>query len=141
MTGPALDVGLRLGVAAAVAVGVVAARAGLAAWRDSRRRRAIAGAPLPSLAGGETTVLLFTGSLCTDCARQKEILQDVRSQVGGWRVREVQAAREQPLAARFGVQSVPATVLLDREGHSVAVNYGLAEANVLLAQLGPLVAA
>jgi thiol-disulfide isomerase/thioredoxin len=141
MTGPALDVGLRLGVAGAVAVGVVAGRAGLATWRDWRRRRAIAGAPLPGLSGGQTTVLLFTGSLCTDCARQKEILQDVRSQVGGWRVREVQAAREQPLAARFGVQSVPATVLLDREGHSVAVNYGLAEADVLLGQLRPLVAA
>ncbi len=141
MTGPVLDVGLRLGVVGAAAVGVVAGRAGLAAWRDWRRRRAIAGAPLPGLADGLTTVLLFTGSLCSECVRQKEILQDVGRQVGGWRVREVQAAREQPLAARFGVESVPATVLLDREGRSVAVNYGLADADVLLGQLRPLVAA
>jgi thiol-disulfide isomerase/thioredoxin len=141
MTGPVLDVAVRVGVVGAVAAGVVAGRAGLATWRDWRRRRAIAGAPLPGLAGGQTTVLLFTGSLCTDCVRQREILQDVGRQVGGWRVHEVQAAREQPLAARFGVESVPATVLLDREGHSVAVNYGLAGADVLLGQLRPLVAA
>lgn len=141
MTGPALDVGLRVGVAGAIGVGVLVSRAGLGAWRDRRRRRAISGPPLPELAAGETTILLFTGFLCTDCARQKEILEDVGTRVGRWRVHEVQAAREHSLAARFGVESVPATVLLDRAGQPVAVNYGLVEADVLLGQCRPLMAA
>lgn len=135
MTGAALDVGLRLGVAAALGTGLVASRAGLLAWRDRRRRRAMSGPPLPDLAGGEPTVLLFTGALCSDCTRQKEILQDVRTRVGGWRMREVRAARERPLAARFGVESVPATVLLTATGRPVAVNYGLAAAHVVQGQL------
>jgi thiol-disulfide isomerase/thioredoxin len=135
MTDPALDVGLRLAVAAALGTGLVAGRAGLAAWRDHRRHRAIGGPALPELALGEATVLLFTGSLCADCIRQKEILQAVRTRLGGWRIHEVHAAREQPLAARFGVQSVPATVVLDPKGQPVAVNYGVQDIGVMFDQL------
>lgn len=135
------DLELRLGLTAALGAGVIAGRLGLATWRDRRRSRAIAGRPLPELAAGEPTVLLFTGSLCSDCIRQKRILQDVRTRLGGWRMHELYAAKEAPLAARFGIQSVPATVLLGPEGRSVAVNYGLVQADVLVGQLRPLVAA
>jgi len=135
------DLGLRLGVTAVLGAGVVAGRLGLIAWRDQRRSRALAGRPLPDLAAGEPTVLLFTGTLCSDCIRQKRILVDLRRRLGGWRMRELHAAKEGPLAARFGIQSVPATVLLGPEGRSVAVNYGLVQADVLVNQLRPLVAA
>jgi thiol-disulfide isomerase/thioredoxin len=138
MTGPALDVGLRLAVAAALGTGLVAGRAGLAAWRDRRRRRAIGGPALPELALGEATVLLFTGSLCADCIRQKEILEEVQTRLGGWRIHEVRAAREQQLAARFGVQSVPATVVLDPKGQPMSVNYGLQDIGVMVGQLQAL---
>jgi hypothetical protein len=136
-----VDLLVRAGVVAGAGAVVLVGRAGLLAWQRARVRKALAGRPLPDLAAGMPTVLLFTGTLCSDCIRQKEILQDLRSQLDGWRIREVLAAGESDLATRFGVESVPATVLLDRAGSPTAVNYGLVDANAFLGQLHELVAA
>jgi F plasmid transfer operon protein len=141
MTEPAVDLLVRAGVVAASGALLLVGRAGLQAWQRARVRKALAGRALPELAAGMPTVLLFTGALCSDCLRQKEILQGLRSQLEGWRVREVVAAGERSLAARFGVESVPATVLLDRAGSPTAVNYGLVDASAFLGQLHELVAA
>jgi len=135
MTDPALDLALRVGLTAAAGAGVIAGRAVLLGWRDRRRRRAMNGAPLPELAAGEPTVLLFTGALCGDCIEQKEILQEIRTRLGGWRIQEVRAAVEPSLATRFGVLSVPATVVLDQQGRPVSINYGLQAARPIVRQL------
>lgn len=139
MTDPALDLALRLGLTAAAGAGVIGGRAALGHWRDRRRRRGMTGAPLPELAAGEPTVLLFTGALCGDCIQQKEILQEIRTRLGGWRIQEVRAAVERSLATRFGVESVPATVVLDRQGRPMSINYGLQAAPSMIRQLQAVV--
>lgn len=140
MTGAAMDLLVRVGITGVMGAGLLGARAGLQLWRQGRARKAMAGRPLPDLAAGTPTVLLFTGALCSDCLRQKEILQGLHTQLDGWRVREVMAATERPLAARFGVESVPATVLLNGAGSPTAVNYGLVDADAFMKQLQALVA-
>jgi thioredoxin-like negative regulator of GroEL len=45
------------------------------------------------------------------------------------------AAKDVALAGRFGVQSVPATVVLNRSGKPVGVNYGLVSGDIIASQL------
>lgn len=139
MTDPMVEFALRLGIVAASGGAVSSFAWGSRAWRKRRRQLALQSATTPELAQGEPTVLLFSGALCADCNQQKAILVDISKGLGdGWRLREVQAAAEVPLARRFGVESVPATVVLDSAGRPAAVNYGLVDSDTLIRQLAPL---
>ncbi len=139
MTDPGLDLGLRLGIVAAAGGAVWLSARGSEVWRSYRRRRALETGRTPELTRDVPALLLFSGTLCVDCARQKEILLGLREELGaGWRLHEVHAASEVQLARRFRVESVPATVVLDRAGRPVAVNYGLVDAGTLSKQLQPL---
>ena len=139
MTDPMVDLALRLGIVAAAGAAVSLFALGSRVWRERRRHVALLSRPTPELTRGEPTVLLFSGALCADCTQQKAILVDIRQGLGGgWRLREVQAAAELPLARRFGVESVPATVVLDSAGRPAAVNYGLVDGDTLSRQLAAL---
>jgi thiol-disulfide isomerase/thioredoxin len=107
-----------------------------AAWR----RRGLVGAVRePGLSGGETTLLFFTGEYCTTCKyRQKPAIDALRADITGLRVVEIDAAREESLARRFKVLSLPTTVLLAADGRVGAVNYGFAPGEQLRAQLAGL---
>ncbi len=135
MNGPVRDLVWRLAVVVLAAALLLAIRAVAAARGARMRERALQGDAVPGLGGSEPSVLLFTGSLCGDCVRQKEILLDLHRQAGGWQLREVLAAREADLARRFEVEMVPATAVLDATGRPVAVNYGLVAAGQLKRQL------
>lgn len=139
MTRAALDVGIRLAILAALGTAMVGARWLIATGRARRQRRALRFGRAPEITAGSPTVLLFSGALCGDCERQKEILSELQvTHRNGWRVREVHAAAEVQLASRFGVESVPATVILDGGGRALAVNYGLIDAAALRRQLEPV---
>jgi len=138
MRGPVLEFAWRLGLVGLALLGMLLVRAVFLARAARRRRRGLASEPAPALSRGQPTVLLFSGALCGDCIRQKEILADLRTAMGnGWRIREVQAAQEGDLSRRFGVESIPATVVLDAGGRPLAVNYGLVPPGTLQGQLQP----
>jgi thioredoxin-like negative regulator of GroEL len=133
------ELGLRIAVVVVIAVALLLGRRLVNAWQAGRRRRGLRSAFLPDLTQGSPTVLLFTGTLCGDCVMQKEILLEMRSALGnGWQLREVQAAQEGGFARRFGIESVPSTVVIKPEGATVAINYGLVPAETLTGQLKPL---
>jgi thiol-disulfide isomerase/thioredoxin len=139
MPQPTLDLALRV-LFVGVALGlVVSARPLLQlafqAGRNSRRRRALASDALPEWRTGRPLVLLFTGAVCSDCVRQKDVLERLSADGNGVDVHEVNAAGEAQLTRRFGIRSVPSTVVLDGDGRPTAVNYGLVEASTLLSQL------
>ena len=100
-------------------------------WRRVDRMRN------PELSQGKTTVLFFTGEHCSVCHhRQKPALEVVRSSHNGdLRVIELDAAEESSLARRFGVLSLPSTVILAADGTVGAVNYGFAPSDQLNAQV------
>jgi len=135
---PVVALGLRL-VALAGAGGLLLAGRAALGWRAERRERRALGVSAAEEGGGRPAVLLFTGTLCADCGRQKDILAELRGHLGGWELREVPAARDIRLARRFGVESVPATVVLDVAGRAVAVNYGLTDLALLTRQVESLV--
>lgn len=134
MRDPSAALLLRAFVVALVAGLIVAGRPLLQAWRRNRGRRALQTGALPEWRTGRPLVLLFTGTLCSDCIRQKDVLARL-APAGEIAVQEIFAARSPQLARRFGVRSVPATVVLDGEGRPQAVNYGLVDAATLVRQL------
>lgn len=103
-------------------------------WRRVDRMRN------PELSQGRTTVLFFTGEHCSVCHhRQKPALEVVRSSHNGdLRVIELDAVEESSLARRFGVLSLPSTVVLAADGTVGAVNYGFAPSDQLNAQVASL---
>ncbi len=136
MNDPFRALALRAVVLLLVAGLMVAAWGALRAWGAYRRRQALLTSPAPELTQGKPTILLFTGTLCSDCHTQKQIITMLLAEMAdGWRLREVHAAREVGVARRFGVESVPATVVIDAGGRPRAVNYGLVEAGALSRQL------
>ncbi len=105
-----------------------------------RRRRLVGHLREPALSRGETTLLFFTGEHCTTCKyRQKPAIDAVQRDLGRLRVVEIDAAREDRLAGRFKVLSLPTTVLLAADGRVAAVNYGFAPGEQLRSQLAGLV--
>ncbi|MEO6797512.1 MAG: thioredoxin family protein [Candidatus Dormibacter sp.] len=129
------SIAIRLVIIAIALVAVFAGRALLRRLQAGRRHRVLQGRAHPEMSQGERTVLLFSGTLCGDCIRQKDALTALNGSAGHFRVNEVMAAREPDLAGQFGVQSVPATVILDGDGKPVAVNYGFVTGEVIASQL------
>ena len=104
-----------------------------------RRRGLVGAAREPLLSQGQRTVLFFTGEHCSTCKyRQKPAIESLQGDVADLRVVEIDAAREERLARRFKVLSLPTTVLLAADGRVGAVNYGFAPGDQLRAQLAGL---
>jgi thiol-disulfide isomerase/thioredoxin len=128
---------LRLAVLAALLAGMALAWLLIPAWARLRAERRVNHLREPGLTAGEPTVLFFTGEYCSVCRhRQKPALERLStSRPGGLRVVELDAAREGDLVRRFGVLSLPSTVVLAADGTVGAINYGFAPEQQLAAQL------
>jgi hypothetical protein len=135
MAEPVIGVAVRVGVVVVVLAGVLLGRLLLNRWQAARRARVLRSDAMPEVSNGQASVLLFTGTLCSDCMVQKDILKELQSSAAPFHLREVMAAKDTVLADRFGVQSVPATVVLNREGKPVGVNYGLVSGDIIASQL------
>lgn len=119
---------------AAVILGAVLAIAVLARAVARRRARRVLSAPAdPSLATGAVTLLYFHGDHCGDCLVQEHELDRLLMDRPDLAIRADHAPS--PLSARFGVLSVPSTVVLAADGKVVAVNYGLARLPRLVEQV------
>ena len=105
-----------------------------------RRSRRVSRMHEPGLSAGRPTILYFTADYCTVCRyRQKPALESLRASLnGGFRIVEVDAVKESALARRFGVLSLPTTVVLAADGTVGAVNYGFAPRDQLDAQVRSL---
>ncbi|CAN5547256.1 hypothetical protein BH23CHL5_BH23CHL5_26760 [soil metagenome] len=114
-------------IAIVIAAGFVAKRIGL--QRASRWQ----GRVLPEASsGGHPEILMFFGPKCTACDRQKSILAEhFPNTDAGLRVRFVDAVRDQEMAIRMGVRSVPTTFVTDSAGIIVACHTGVVSADIL----------
>lgn len=108
----------------------VAAAAGWVWGRDRRLRRRLR---LPE----GPAVIAFTHRLCGPCRTQQlPALQRLRQLAGpDLRVELVDVEREGHLARRFGIFTVPSTVVVGSDGRVVAFNHGFADEAKLLRQL------
>ena len=123
-------------VAGGIALLIVAGRA----FVSARRRRALAAAPFaPAGSTGEAgpvRVLAFSTPQCQQCRLlQKPALAEVAAQTARVEILSIDALAEPELAERYGILTVPSTVVLAPNGRASAVNYGFAPAKLLLEQI------
>jgi thioredoxin-like negative regulator of GroEL len=126
-------------VAALAAVLALAGRA-LAVRRLRGLRRAEPAdlwAALGTEPDGRPAVVAFSSPSCAACrTAQDPALAELQARLeGGVRVIHVDAAERPEVARRFGVLTVPSTVVLDRRGAVTDANQGFASADRLAAQL------
>lgn len=109
---------------------------GLLRWRTTRFRRQGA-TDLVTRPVSRPLVLAFSTPDCVPCRTlQKPALEElVRRHPGRVEVRDVDATLEAELAKRFGIFTVPTTVVVDRWGHILAINHGVAPWEKLANQL------
>lgn len=89
------------------------------------------------LEDGRPMVLAFSTPDCVPCrTAQKPALEQLqRRYANRVDVRVVDATLNPELAERFGILTVPSTVVVGANGKVVAINYGLARADKLAIQL------
>jgi len=86
--------------------------------------------------GGQPSLLYFWSDHCAPCVTQSRVLQQLPAQVAHRiQIRQIDAERDSETAARYGVFTLPTTMLLDRDGSVRHVNYGLADAGKLVQQM------
>jgi thioredoxin-like negative regulator of GroEL len=99
------------------------------AWQRSRAASAFE----PT---GKPTVLYFRSDTCAPCVAQARFIEQVRRQFGDRvAIEKIDADAERERAGRFGVFTVPTTLVIDAEGKVRHANYGLAGPDKLARQL------
>lgn len=106
----------------------------------ARRRRALASGPLTLPTSGNEAgrvhLLAFSTPQCRQCRLlQKPALEEVRARSDLAEIVPIDALEQPELAKRYGILTVPSTVVLAADGRATAVNYGYVPAKLLLEQV------
>lgn len=106
----------------------------------TRKRRALTSGPLmlptSGKRAGRVHLLAFSTPQCRQCRLlQKPALKEVTALSDLVEVVPVDALEQPELAQRYGILTVPSTVVLAADGRATAVNYGYAPAKLLLEQV------
>jgi hypothetical protein len=112
----------------AVAILAIAAAARVLVLRRGRRR-ALAASPPPA---AEPYILYFTGEHCTVCRTHQE---PALSALEGVRIERVDVGAEPDVGRRYGVYTLPTTIVISPSGTPAHVNYGYISADRLRRQL------
>jgi thiol-disulfide isomerase/thioredoxin len=89
-----------------------------------------------TVAEGKPAVIYFRSDACAPCATQGRFLQQLLAEFGDRIVVEkVDAVHELEKAERYGVFTLPTTLIVDAAGQIRHANYGLADARKLANQL------
>jgi thioredoxin-like negative regulator of GroEL len=120
-----------------IALGLVAYRL-FVHWHRTRASHA-------AMSPGSTTamtpaILYFRSDHCTPCTTQARFLEQLAAQYGPRvTIQKIDADREPEAAGRYGIFTIPTTLVLDQAGQVRHANYGLADMTKLRAQVQPLV--
>lgn len=89
-----------------------------------------------AVARGKPAVLYFRSDACVPCVTQGHFLQQLQAEFGDRIVVEkVDVDQEMEKAERFGVFTLPTTLVVDPGGQVRHANYGLADTHKLAAQV------
>ncbi len=110
-------------------VAILAVLRGLHRRRASRQLAAAAGERRPA-------ILYFRSDHCAPCRAQSHHLRQLQLDLDGrLAICEIDAERESELAARYGIVTLPTTLVTDGRGQVKHINYGLAASATLARQL------
>jgi thiol-disulfide isomerase/thioredoxin len=96
----------------------------------------MARASLATIPAGRPALLYFASEQCGPCVTQARFVEQVSQQYGErLRVEKIDAIVESEKADRYGVFTVPTTLVVDELGTVRHANYGLADTRKLSGQL------
>lgn len=85
---------------------------------------------------GRSGVIYFRSDYCAPCITQGRFLQELQEKFGERiEVEKINADLEKDTAARYGVFTLPTTLIVDKTGKVRYANYGLADIHKLSHQL------
>lgn len=89
------------------------------------------------LVSADPTLLYFRADSCAVCPTQGRFVEEAVAKLGHrpLTVHTIDAERDAPTAARYGIISLPTTIVLDGRGTVKHINYGLTYAHKLVRQL------
>ena len=122
-----------------IVITLIVVAAGVAAYLVLQRwqqGKATAAMSAGNRATGRPTVLYFRSDHCAPCAAQGRFLDLLSQQMGeAVSVQKIDADADAETAAKFGVFTVPTTLVVDGRGQVRHTNYGLADLGKLTSQL------
>ena len=125
-----------------ILITLIVVAAGVAAYLLLQRwqqGKATAAMSAGNRATGRPTVLYFRSDHCAPCAAQGRFLDQLSQQMGeAVAVQKIDADADAETAAKFGVFTVPTTLVVDGRGQVRHANYGLADLGKLTSQLQQL---
>jgi thioredoxin 1 len=90
-------------------------------------------------AAGKPAIVYFRSDACAPCSTQGRFLQQLQAEFGDRiAIEKVDADLEQAKTERFGVFTLPTTLVVDGRGRVRHANYGLTDARKLAGQLRAL---
>jgi thiol-disulfide isomerase/thioredoxin len=93
-----------------------------------------------NLTGDRPTLLYFQSDSCSPCTTQAHYLEILERQYRDrFAVQKIDTEREPEKAARYGVFTLPTTLVIDRLGEVKYINYGLTNTFRLSQQLESVV--
>jgi thiol-disulfide isomerase/thioredoxin len=100
-------------------------------------RRLVSDQPAATVASHrQPAILYFRSDHCGPCLAQSHHLRQLQRDLDGrLAIREIDAERERDLAARYGIVTLPTTLVIDGHGQVKHINYGLAASATLAHQL------
>jgi thiol-disulfide isomerase/thioredoxin len=103
--------------------------------RNWQMRRASQAAP----AHGRPSVLYFRSDSCAPCVMQWRFLQQLQAQYGDQvQIEKIDADLDRAAAERFGIFTLPTTLVVDATGQVKHANYGLADVGKLARQVASI---
>ena len=106
------------------------------AFRYLHLRRARRVALVTATASDRPTVMYFRSDSCAPCRTQAHYLQDLEESYGSrLAIQKIDADVQKDLAGRYGVFTLPTTLVLDRSGQVKYINYGLTATTKLAQQM------
>jgi thioredoxin 1 len=101
-------------------------------FRHDHLRRASKLAP----ATGKPLLLYFRSDTCAPCVAQGHYVRQLQAEYGDrFLIRKVDVEAEQAITERYGVFTLPTTLIVDSSGAVKHANYGLTDAVKLASQL------
>ena len=101
------------------------------------RNRKLASGPDGLLRSGLPNVLFFSSPDCAPCrTMQKPVMEQLAHYFGDrLNIVEIDTTRKPEIAKRWGVQSLPTTIIIDQTGRARSINHGVAALKTLERQI------
>ena len=112
---------------------------GTSAYATFKRRHVRVLGDLETAVSKTPTILYFASESCAACPSQARYLEQLVSQ---WQdklnVQKIDAEVEPETAVKYGVFTLPTTILIDQQGDVREINYGLTHTQKLTRQVAQL---